>query len=304
MVLLSVYAKNLKIKYKSTLFSKATFLVLLSELFAIIFSFIIAYNTGGLWLKTASFYEQPTVDLVGDYILTAKTSNATPIVCSTYLFYRQHLPHYDFCSIIKFREIDYNYDGKNDELTMEINFNLYNYTLDSINLVLPIKYQLKDPCTLKMQSFIIYQYNFQREKVTELIIYASLEFVQSSPISCRPKLSDIYNVPIIENGPESKNYALESILEKYLQRNVTTHLKNVYTVVKTGIQKSFTLKLLVKYPKQQIYYRPGFWQIIKMAWIQYFAIYIILSWLARKIKDYIFHNRLVWYYADSPLNKK
>ncbi|CAH1108990.1 unnamed protein product [Psylliodes chrysocephalus] len=305
MVLINVYTRNIKIKYKSTPFSKATFLVLITELFTIIFSFIIGYNTGGFWLKQATFYEQPKVSLLGDYILMATTNNTSPVVCSTYPFFKKRLQQYNFCSVIKFREIDHEFDGKNDEVIVEISLNLYNFTLKSINLVLPIKYQLSDLCPLKMQSLIFYQYNFQQyDVVTELKINAHLQFFQSSPILCSIRFSEIYNFPVIENKPESKNYALENIMEKYLKRNFTTHLTNVYAVTKTENKQTFTLRLLLKYPEHHIYYNPGFWQILKTAWIQYIAIYILLAWLSRKIRKYIFNNRLVWYYEDSPINKK
>lgn len=71
-----------------------------------------------------------------------------------------------------------------------------------------------------MQSLIFYQYNFQQyDVVTELKINAHLQFFQSSPILCSIRFSEIYNFPVIENKPESKNYALENIMENYLKRN-------------------------------------------------------------------------------------
>lgn len=64
------------------------------------------------------------------------------------------------------------------------------------------------------------------------------------------------------------------------------------------------LKLNVRYPEDGIYYRPGFWQLIKWAWIQYFAIYIIFAWFMKKIERYIFENRLVLCYISSVFKEK
>ena len=42
-----------------------------------------------------------------------------------------------------------------------------------------------------------------------------------------------------------------------------------------------------------ISYRPGFWQLIKMAWIQYLAILFIFLFLFRRVKRFVFENQVV-----------
>lgn len=85
---------------------------------------------------------------------------------------------------------------------------------------------------------------------------------------------------------------------------MTTHLTHIYTSNSFVDQSHFTLKLNVRYPEDTIYYIPGFWQIIKWAWIQYFAIYIITAWFIRKIETYIFENRLVLCYISTVIKEK
>lgn len=86
--------------------------------------------------------------------------------------------------------------------------------------------------------------------------------------------------------------------------SVSTQLSNVYTSVANRRGNKFNLKLTVRYPEHKIYYKPGFWQIMKWAWIQYFAIYIIIAWFVSGVKRYIFNNRLVLFYKDTALEKK
>lgn len=85
---------------------------------------------------------------------------------------------------------------------------------------------------------------------------------------------------------------------------MSTHLTNIYTSNSFDDQSHFTLKVDVRYPEDAIYYRPGFWQIIKWAWIQYFAIYIVFAWFMRKIEKYIFENRLVLCYINTAIKEK
>lgn len=75
---------------------------------------------------------------------------------------------------------------------------------------------------------------------------------------------------------------------------MTTHLSNVYTVVKMNDLNKFSIKLSVRYPENKVYYRSGFWKVMKWAWIQYLSIYVLVVWLIQKIKAYIFENKLVF----------
>ncbi|XP_074029453.1 transmembrane protein 231 [Leptinotarsa decemlineata] len=308
MVVLEVYKRNIKVRYKSTLLSKATFLTFLCGVLTYTLPFIFAYKSGGFWLKTDVFFEQPRVNLLGDYLLVATNDNSSnPIVCSTYPFYKRHLNHLDFCSLIKLREVDDDLDGKIDKIIVNFRMNFFKYKINSINLILPLKYQLNDICPLHMQSAIIYQHYFHQSGGTHFQILADLMVHQTNPIYCDINtINNIYNESIIDvddDGKETKNFEIDNIIEKYLERNITTHLTNVYTNVRSENNRVFNLKLSVRYPQQRIYYKPGFWQIIKAAWVQYSAVYTIIAWGLLKIKSYFFRNRLVFYYEDSPLKK-
>ncbi|CAH1183734.1 unnamed protein product [Phaedon cochleariae] len=303
MVVLEVYTKNIKVRYKSTLVSKAAFLTCICELFTIMIPLMLAYHTGGFWQKQDYFLEQPQVNLLGDHLLIATTNNlSNPIVCSTYPFYKNQLDHLDLCSLIKLREIDENLDNKIDEMKIDFHLNIFDYSIESIILIMPIRYKLQTVCPLEMQSAVIYQHHFCN-KVTDVHILGELKVHQKSPIDCSKGSTHRYYDNSIIVGPESEKFEIEYILEKYLERNITTQLTNLYTIMKEDIKKEFHLRLSVKYPEHKLIYRPGVWQMLKMAWIQYFATYIIFRWCSEKIKNYIFQNRLVLFYEESPLKK-
>lgn len=60
----------------------------------------------GFWIKWDDFYEQPKVELRGEYLFIATTTNLSqPIVCSTFSFYKQNLKRFDSCSTIKVNKI-------------------------------------------------------------------------------------------------------------------------------------------------------------------------------------------------------
>ncbi|KAJ8975419.1 hypothetical protein NQ317_018928 [Molorchus minor] len=186
-------------------------------------------------------------------------------------------------SFLYLREIDNNLDGKNDKLSLSIEINTLDNKITELHLVLPLNYQLTTTCPLKMQSAIIYQHYFPHKRAIDLRIVGNLNIFQSSAIRCDGKGYNFYDHSVIDN--EKNEYELEDIIKRYSDRNVSTHLTNVYTNIKTGNENKFNLKLMIRYPEHKIHYKPRFWQIIKWAWMQYFAVFIIISWLITRVKE-------------------
>lgn len=96
---------------------------------------------------------------------------------------------------------------------------------------------------------------------------------------------------------------ISELNNKIIFISVTTHLTNIHTHIKNEHKDVFNINLLVQYPEQQMYYKPGFWYSIKQAWIQYFAIFIIVSWILNKIRSYMYHKRWLLFYKELPINK-
>lgn len=102
----------------------------------------------------------------------------------------------------------------------------------------------------------------------------------------------------------SKNFELtQTFCNQIFFISVTTHLTNLYTFIKTENKDTFSIKLLVQYPMQKVYYIPSLWHKIKMAWIQYFAMFVIVSWILNKIKDFMYHRKWLLFYEESPIKK-
>lgn len=40
-------------------------------------------------------------------------------------------------------------------------------------------------------------------------------------------------------------------------------------------------------------YQPGFWEMIKFAWVQYVSILLIFIWVFERIKIFVFQNQVV-----------
>jgi hypothetical protein len=86
---------------------------------------------------------------------------------------------------------------------------------------------------------------------------------------------------------------------------VSTILKNVYTLWTTGrpTDEPFFVSAIIHYPEETILYKPGFWQIMKCAWMQYVSVLVIFIWVLRTVKSYVFQNQLIMSMKCTPWKK-
>ncbi|XP_044266702.1 transmembrane protein 231 [Tribolium madens] len=306
MVVLEVFTKNLKISYKSTLLSKASVLALIFGILSLVLPFIFAYKSKGLWLKRDAFYEQPDVKFRGEYIFFATTNNnnKSVITCSSLPHFDHVLRSLDSCSIIKVRENDRNFDGKIEELDLSLQVNLPVKTrLTSLSIIIPLSYKLQI-CPFQMQTAIIFQ-ELLPFYISHYSLVANMVVTQTRPLICHRKHTNtLFNYPVIMDNGDLNNYDINTIIRNFSKRNITTSLKNVYKSFSPGKTQNFLFSLNIEFPEDRIYYKPGFWQILKWAWIQYLSLYIIVSWIIMKIKHYIFSRRLILFFEENPVKKK
>lgn len=71
----------------------------------------------------------------------------------------------------------------------------------------------------------------------------------------------------------------------------------------------FTLKSLLDSEKGSFLnlyhtYIPGFWQTIKMGWIQYLSVLVIFVFLMEKVKMFVFENQVITTIIERPSASK
>lgn len=72
----------------------------------------------------------------------------------------------------------------------------------------------------------------------------------------------------------------------------------MFTTSKLEDLNKFSINITVRYPQVSVHYRTGFWKVMKWAWIQYLASYVVIAWIIGKVKAYIFDNNLVLFYVE------
>uniref|UniRef100_A0A8C4XMQ4 Transmembrane protein 231 n=1 Tax=Falco tinnunculus TaxID=100819 RepID=A0A8C4XMQ4_FALTI len=112
----------------------------------------------------------------------------------------------------------------------------------------------------------------------------------------------------VVNGtsPFASDYDLTNIVAAYWDRNVTTVFSdpNPVWVAGRATDTPFIINATIRYPVEIILYplkTPGFWEVIKFAWIQYVSILLIFLWLFGRIKMFVFQNQVLTTTPISPV---
>lgn len=296
MAFYEVYSHPALVRYKTSVCTKASLFLLVVLCLTYISPLLVAYRSQGFWIKRSTYEEQPVVRFQYQTLLLAATSTQGDYVAwSTFPHLNNMLGSNLRIPAVSVREEDQNQDGKLDLLIFELELPLRaEEQVYSVQLLLTFSYQLFRMSTVVMQSLAFVQHT-SPVPGARLFINGDLKLQQRTPLPHRG-LYDIYNVSLIDaSSPFVSSYDLGNIIKRYQDRNLTTVLScpmPVWTVGRaTG--SPFNLRAEIRYPVEVISYRPGFWETIKFAWIQYVSVLLVLLWVFERIQKFVFQNQIL-----------
>ncbi|XP_029951695.1 transmembrane protein 231-like [Salarias fasciatus] len=296
MAFYDVYSHPALIRYRTSVCTKATLFLFLVLCLTYISPLLVAYRSQGFWIKRSTYEEQPVVRFQYQILLVAATSTEGDYLAwSTFPHLNNMLGPNLRIPTVSVREEDQNQDGKLDRLTFQLQLPLKpEEQLYSIQLLLTFSYQLFRMSTVVMQSLGYLQHS-SPVPGARLWVSGDLRLQQRTPLPHRG-LYDVYNVSVIDaSSLFASSYDLEKILRSYQERNLTTVLScpmPVWTVGRAA-GSPFELNAEIRYPVEVISYRPGFWETIKFAWIQYVSILLVMLWVFERIQRFVFQNQVL-----------
>lgn len=296
MAFYEVYSHPALITYKTSVWTKATLFLVVVICLTYISPLLVAYRSQGFWLKRSSYEEQPVVRFQYQTLMLASTSPQGDYVAwSTFPHLNHMLGAHLRIPAVSVREEDQNQDGKLDLLTFQLQLPLKSEEqIYSVQLLLTFSYQLFRMSTVVMQSLAYVQFS-SAVPGAKLFISGDLRLQQKTPLPHRG-LYSVYNVSVIDSAsPFASAYELDNIIKNYQQRNLTTVLSSPMPVWTVGRAASapFELNAEIRYPTEVISYRPGFWETIKFAWIQYVSVLLIFLWVFERIQRFVFQKQAV-----------
>ncbi|XP_053487633.1 transmembrane protein 231 isoform X1 [Ictalurus furcatus] len=291
-----VYSHPVLIRYKASVCSRASVFVLVVYLLTYIPPLLITYRSQGFWLKQSSYEEQPVVQFQYEMLMMGVTSVSGDYVAwSTFSNFNTLLGDKLRIPTVSVRESDRNGDGKADRLSLQLSIPLNSAEqIYSVQLLLTFSYQLHRMSVVVMQSMLLLQ-SSSPVPVSQLFISGDLKLQQKEPLSHRGVHTD-YNVSVIDSAsPFANSYDLTTIVRNYQERNLTTYLSCPVPVWTFGRAANAPFQIIaeIRYPVETITYRPGFWETVKFAWVQYVSVLLIFLWIFQRIQTFVFNNRVL-----------
>ncbi|KAL6480662.1 hypothetical protein MHYP_G00116950 [Metynnis hypsauchen] len=304
MAFYEVYSHPALIRYRSSVCTRATLFVLIVFGLTYIPPLLIAYRSQGFWLKRSTYEEQPVVQFQYQMLMIGATGTAGEFVAwSTFPNFNRLLGNNLRIPSVSVREEDSNQDGKSDRLSLQLAIPLKaGEQIYSIQLLLIFSYQLFRMSTVVMQSLAFIQHS-SSVPGSQLFISGDLTLHQRTPLPHRG-LHTAYNVSVVDGAsPFASAYDLTNIIRAYQERNLTTHLSCPAPVwiVGQAVNAPFKINAEIRYPMESVRYplsvgctyRPGFWEVIKFAWIQYISVLLVFLWLFNHIQTFVFQNQVL-----------
>lgn len=266
--------------------------------------FFVAYRSEGFWKKIEFYQEQPIVHFKHQVIVFIQLKNDYVTWSTLKNFNQLHMANVRL-PVIKSREEDVNRDGVLDQLKFQLDMPMTDVEeVLGVTLILIFNYRLRKFVSLDMDCMADVQYS-------TMIPGASLQFVGDLKFHQREPLihkgaDRRFNEEILSSSSiHASDFYLHDIFEKYSKRNMSTSLAQTYTtwVTGRGAKKPFAIKATINYPEETFLYAPGFWQVIKSAWIQYISIFVVFAYLIDKLRTFIFQNQLVTTIVQRPWMK-
>jgi len=289
--------------FRSSICSKATFFSIFSLLLSVIPPFFVAFTSRSFWIKEDYYRETPSARFLHKaiVILHGDLQNNGDLDYRLFTTYSnlRHLAKEKFMSASFL--VEENSITKDNEILVKLAFFPDNdFQVQSVTLMLFFEFRLSSFVRVTMEGMAFIQ-SSTMAAASELFFDTELRLKQLYPLPHRGTVAGFDSPIVDENGTTWKDFELKRILSDYKDRDLRLETQSLDHAWKFGPSDPFTLEGRVRFREELIAYRPGIAQVLKGAWIQYLAIYVIFYFVIEKIKAFVFLNHIIPTIAESKL---
>jgi len=203
---------------------------------------------------------------------------------------------------------DSNRDGSPEAIKVMVSMPIKaGETVNHARLMLQTHYSLSSRVALDMKSLVSVDVA-SPVAGGSLWVDGALQLRQANPLQDRRPRA-VYKasaLPVAGRAVKS-DLKFSSIWANYMARNETTHLVDTHsewTAGGTGGATTFDITVNVRIPPAVVVYRPGFWEVIKVAWVQYLALLLLVRYFMQKIEEFVFGESIFATTVEHPAKAK
>jgi len=268
----------------------------------LVVTYLVTYWTGAMWAKETIYVEQPKVDFRREFIIYAHgDTEDSAFAYTTWSKYNEWLGNTLWIPEARVHAVDPDRDGKAESWVVNLKFPLpSSSTVTNIQGFFFFDYILQDKVWASFESMASFDLSFSTP-TAYVYVDGELSVHQKLPFPAYQQLNLYESTSIVNtSNPLYQDLLPRTILGKYLQRTYTTTMTNVYTTSQpsTVASENFEMELVIRIPHEQVRYVPPVMESFKLAWLQYLAVFLVLSlvfgWFKALIyKEQVLESRVV-----------
>lgn len=292
----------------------STFLYISLFGFVLIFlPLIIAYNSANFWLKDKTQFEQPSIKYryhsIFEIFGSSTSGDDVNIFYSTSTTINNLYESTLRIPILRSAELDDNLDGITDrfEISMAMpissNERIFGFSAifyHDVKLSTPVKY------TFDAVSYAHYQSAVPLAKVDmdgDVNIRQTWLFTSKGGYKVPYQGDKLIDIDATRNS--ASDFSISNLMERNNARNFSIVYEPRYThfsrfiprVIPDSEQSYFNVSIVMRIQEQPIRYSPLPSELLKNAWIQYMAYFIVVAFILFRLNSFIFRHKLVPAYA-------
>ncbi|KAJ3066652.1 hypothetical protein HDU98_010065 [Podochytrium sp. JEL0797] len=278
--------------FRTPILSQATLLAVLLSFATLVLPLVWAYAGNSFWLKMNTFQTQPAVTFMRDAMLILDGVDSTTGVAYSYFYSTNPMLNQMYESsvhsvpTIKAAELDENNDGVSDVLTFTIGVALFpTDTIRRVRVAMFLRYDLDSVARMTMQSAILIDESTGLSGAA-LHVHGDLRIVQRELLV--PTIDNYaFNRGVLnysmanggDSGARADDFTWTRMVDVYEKRNIRTKLEISTPPAWTSpraVNQAFMIHGTVRYSPDVFLYQPTVMEVLKVAWMQYLAYFVIM----------------------------
>uniref|UniRef100_A0A915EJG5 Transmembrane protein 231 n=1 Tax=Ditylenchus dipsaci TaxID=166011 RepID=A0A915EJG5_9BILA len=293
-----------------------------SNFLIVVLSLLITFTSQGLWKKTNTYLEQPIIEFQRHCTFLLRDQSGDP---NQYLFWSSfdafnQLAQYSTAvnleadrlvvPLIESEELDHNEDGKPDELLVNVKLRppsaMEAFRVHNVFYALEVKVRLEYRALVETTGWMVgsVEHLFAGQSLT---VWGDLHFLQKRPLpsyglvqinNTTTNSSDLFD----QEDFHLANFFPLQIQKRNFEQNFSVDLLGkTETWIPlfhsndnfTQQQQEFGINFRILIREQNIVYQTDALELLKWAWIQYFAILIVVRYLIGELSSFLYENHVL-----------
>jgi transmembrane protein 231 len=314
---IEVHREPLYRRYYAPYFS-ASFLFAAAVGFLLVFlPLIIAYNSSGFWYKEDTYFEQPLIKykyqgIIEVYGTNEATKTPLSLYYSTSSFLNQQHSSTLRSSLIQSAELDDDMDGVNDRIEVSVLMPLQaSEQVMGMSMMFTHDIKIQNRARYSFDSATLIQHEAS-SAIVDVKIDGDLMVRQTWPLSTRGGFKAPYSgSPLMSEsisvGTPVSDFEVNEIMSQASARNLSINFVPRFKTARRTTDapsvdlggRTFNATITMRIPHQPIWVTPSVSEVLKDAWMQYVAFFIVVAFLLYRMSSFVFRYRLLETYTTA-----